>query len=129
MKTATVRLPASAGLETILRFARDIEDFYLHDEITFDFGEATFMSPFSMLFLAATLKIFRSRSQTRTIRLVNYEDHTYAAHMGFFKLFGADYGRDVGQSAGSVNYRTITCLRRGDFYEKPTDKYALVFFT
>jgi hypothetical protein len=44
VKTATVRLPASPGLETILRFARDIEDFYLHDEITFDFGEATFMS-------------------------------------------------------------------------------------
>lgn len=38
----------------------------------------------------------------------NYENMPYAAHMGFFRAFGLDFGRKPGEAFGSRNYLPLT---------------------
>jgi len=123
MHQATIKLPAHTDLGTILAFARELDYYASHDRLIIDFGEQRFFTPFTMLFIASKLKFFRIKSPSLKIDFRNYQAHAYLAHMGFFRMCGMDYGRDVGEAFGSGNYLPITCLERKSFYEFPTDWY------
>jgi hypothetical protein len=43
--------------------------------------------------------------------------------MGFFRMFGMDYGREVGEAWGGENYLPITRMERSSFYDSAADKY------
>jgi hypothetical protein len=123
MPEATIRFPAQMDLGHILRFGRELDDYAMHDRLVIDFGERAFFSPFAMLFLAAKLKFLRDRRPELRLDFRNYRGHTYAAHVGFFQMFGLDHGRDIGEAGGSENYLPITCVDRTSFIEDPSDEY------
>lgn len=123
MHEATIRIPARMDLATILGFARELDFYAMHDRLVIDFGERTFFSPFTMLFIASKLKYFRTKNPGLRFEFVNCVDHHYAAHMGFFQMFGVNIGRNVGEAAGSDNYLPLTCLTRQSLYERPDDKW------
>lgn len=123
MHQATIKLPEKMDLPTLLGFARDLDYFVMHDKITLDFGERGFFSPYSMLFLSAKLKYFREKNPNLRFEFKHYKDHPYAAHMGFFKMFGIDHGRNVGEAWGSENYVPITLLKKSDLEVEPSDRF------
>jgi hypothetical protein len=123
MHQATIQFPAKADLAAILRFAKDIDYYAMHDKLTIEFSDETFFSPFAMLFISAKLKSFRTKNPNVAVEFKNYRDHFYPAHMGFFHMCGFDHGREVGTAAGGDNFIPITCLDRESFYELPTDKF------
>ena len=122
MATATVKIPSRMDLASAFDFAKELDYYCFHDSLTIDFSEKTFFAPFSMLLIASKLK-FLSEKYKVNLRSYNYNNHDYLAHMGFFRMFGWNYGRDVGEAWGSQNYLPITKIDRGSFYENPTDKY------
>lgn len=122
MRRATVVLPRT-GLEDLLSWIDELESFAFHDKLTFDVGEPRFFSPFAMLILGTKIKQFRQRYPKVKIDFANFEHHEYLSHMGFFKLCGFEFGRDVGEAFGSETYLPITCIERESLYEGDLDKY------
>ncbi|QTN19090.1 hypothetical protein HZ989_12785 [Brevundimonas sp. AJA228-03] len=106
-----------------MAFARELDYFAGHDELIIDFGKEHFFAPYGMLLLASKLKHFRLRNADLNISFRNYQGHHYPAHMGFFRMFGVDHGREVGEAWGSENYLPITKMVRDDFYEVAHDKF------
>jgi hypothetical protein len=123
MHVANIKFPEKSDLETVLNFAKEFDYLSNHDKVVIDFIADPFMSPFSMLFIAAKIKSFREANPSIIVEAKNNPSTNYPAHMGFFQMFGVHCGRDIGEAWGNGNYIPITCLDRGSFYEAPGDKY------
>ena len=78
-------------------------------QLNFTFEDKFFFDPFAFLFLGLVLKNIREEFGNIS-HFENPEKAGYGANIGFFKLVGFDYGRDVGESEGNENYLPITCL-------------------
>lgn len=119
-----IPLPQNLGHEDIFQFSREIDSF---DEdvnrVVFDMGEQRWFPPFSMTFLSAKLKQLIRANPHIKFSVRNYENHPYPAHMGFFKAFDLDFGKNIGQAFGSKQYLPITSLSRPQLLTKPTDIY------
>lgn len=124
MAGGLVKLPGRMDIGSILGVARTLEYYATRDRIRLQFEDPSFFSPFSMLFIAAKLRSLRSRNKRLTIELKNHECLPYPAHMGFFKMFGCDYGREVGEAWGSENYLPITCLSKSSLYQNASDQWV-----
>jgi hypothetical protein len=68
------------------------------------------VSPFGMLMCSYSLSQFRGAHPHCEFEVVNHEAHTYAAHMGFFRAFGAEFGRAPGEALGSARYLPVTLI-------------------
>lgn len=124
MKRARIRLPHQISSPTIFEFARDLDSLYQHDEVTVDFSGCEFFTPYGMLFMAAKLRSFQARSPDLKIAFAGYREHQYPAHMGFFRMFGFEYGRDLGEAAGGHDYLPLTSVDRADLYEAAGDRFT-----
>lgn len=113
--TVTVTLPRNLKAASICQFGRDLHALPEADEYVFDFGSERWFPPFSMVLLAMQLKRFREQRQDVEFSAVNFENHGYAAHMGFFKAFGLDHGNAPGQASGSSTHVPIQVLERSYF--------------
>lgn len=111
-------------IEGIVNWGRELDYFAMHDQITIDFGEVRFFSPFGMLFFASKIKSFCESNAGTTVQFKNVVQHTYLAHMGFFKCMGIDYGREVGEIEGSNTCIPITKISRAELFVNPKDKYS-----
>lgn len=123
MHQAIIEIPNQRDIQTVLRFAKDLDYYAMHDKITIDFGEKKFISPFAMLFISAKIKYFREKNKSLKVDIKNYRDHSYLAHMGFFHMCGFDHGKEIGEAKGDDNYICITMLNEKSFYETPRDEY------
>ena len=63
-----------------------------------------------MAYVANEMKRFRQSKAAVLFTALNYKDHTYAAHMGFFQAFGLTHGNTPGQASGSSTYIPLTLL-------------------
>lgn len=63
-----------------------------------------------MAYVANEMKRFRQSKAAVRFTALNYKDHTYAAHMGFFQAFGLTHGNTPGQASGSSTYIPLTLL-------------------
>jgi len=124
MHCAVIPVPSKTDLRTMFEFARDLDYFAMHDRLTFDFGEPRFHSPFSMLFLAAKLKSFRLKNPDLEIHFIRHQAHSYAAHMGFFRMLDVDQSQAVINHSGNEDYLPITCLDRASFYVSEGDRFV-----
>ncbi|MDF8365311.1 hypothetical protein [Achromobacter anxifer] len=79
-------------------------------EYEFDFSRLGTVEPFPMAYVANELKRFRQSKAEAKFSALNYKDHTYAAHMGFFRAFGLQFGKAPGEAAGSSTYIPLTRL-------------------
>ncbi|WP_420337491.1 ATP-binding protein [Roseibium sp.] len=109
-----IKLPNDLSPMSIIRFSKFLKDVEEADEYVFDFGNQRWFPPFSMLYLASTLQDFRNRKYTTPRSSVNHENHSYASHMGFFRSFGLQHGREPGEASGSTTYVPITEVKTID---------------
>lgn len=126
MAEAKIALPDEMTLSNVLKFISHLDKYKKYNRISIDFGTDRFFRPFTMLMIASKLKWISDNNPDAAFEFIHFDSHPYAAHMGFFKMFGMDHGRAVGEARGSEDYLPITCLNRQALYERPTDTHEEV---
>lgn len=124
MVWAQIAIPNRMDTERILYTAQLIDYYSGRDEVRISFEENSFFSPFSLLLIGAKLRDVLQKNPSLRIEVRGHQAQKYAAHMGFFRMFGFDYGRDIGEAWGSENYLPITCVDRSHFYRTKVDRLA-----
>jgi hypothetical protein len=116
----TLALPEKLELHNLLQFGRRLDAVKECDEFILDMGGTRHFPPFPMLFLAAKISEFRVRHPETNIKLLRQELHSYAAHMGFFRAAGFEYGNEVGEARGNARYLPIRSLTRTELVQQDT---------
>lgn len=93
-----------------LEFCCKEYDFKDYSKVNLDVHQMGNVRPFGMLLVSAKLRNIRLNNSHASFSLTGYDNKTYAAHMGFFKSFNADFGKSPGEANGNGNYIPITCL-------------------
>lgn len=107
---SSIRLvaPPQMNLSSALDFSTKIASLPDSPEYEIDFSDVGLVEPFSMLLVASELRKLNQREPEPDITCTGVQRMTYAAHMGFFKAFGLDFGNEPGQAKGSATYLPIT---------------------
>ena len=108
MPSTTIRVPESLTAFTVFPFCKSLQLQRPTDELVFDFSKTKTVEPFGMLVVASEIERCVAAHPEAKFTCKNYENMPYAAHMGFFKAFGLDFGRKPGEAFGSRNYIPLT---------------------
>lgn len=77
-----------------------------------------------MAYVANEMKRFRESKADVRFTALNYKDHTYAAHMGFFQAFGLTHGNTPGQASGSSTYIPLTLLNVAGIQQEAAQRFV-----
>lgn len=121
-----IPVPKSLTSKSLAKFSHDLATVEPSDDYIFDFGDARWFPPFSMLLLAMILKQFKARNKNSTMKARNFEQHTYPAHFGFFQLFGLAHGNRPGDAPGSLDYLPIQQLNIGEIRSEAAESFQEV---
>jgi len=109
-----------AGFACVLRNLPDAAEYEFH------FGGERWFPPFSMLLLSAMLRQFRADRPDARRRAREHENHSYAAHFGFFRSFGLQHGNAPGEAPGSFTYVPISELDVAEIRQEAFDSFQEV---
>lgn len=124
-----VLLPHRLTPAWVSRFGCELHELGPADEFEFDFGQQRWFPPFSMVLLAMHLRRFRERYPETAFYAKNFDNHSYAAHMGFFKTFGLDHGNAPGEASGSSTHIPIQSIKRSELSEQASKAYVEIGYT
>lgn len=101
-----------------------------HSSVCLDFGPLRRTEPLGMLLFAASMKEFReqvrsSRPDLR-FRAIGHEGKHYQAHMGFFRMFGLNFGNMPNEVSGNERYEPIKFLDLKEIEQTAADEYLEV---
>jgi hypothetical protein len=119
-----VKIPHNLPLKNALSFCNGLWNLEHSNHYEFDFKSLGLVEPFTMAYVANELKRFRSTKPSSRFTAKNHENQTYAAHMGFFKAFGLNFGNEPGQAPGSSTYLPLTILNVADLKKEATDSFS-----
>jgi hypothetical protein len=108
MSLLTISVPYALTLHTAFQFCAELEKCTTHDEYVLDFSKTQTIEPFGMLLISSEIQRCISINKGSKFSCTNYNHMTYAGHMGFFKAFGLDFGKNPGQANGGKNYIPMT---------------------
>jgi len=108
MPSTIIRVPENLTAFTVYPFCKLLQNQRPTEELVFDFSKTKTVEPFGMLVVASEIKQCVAAHPEAKFTCKNYERMPYAAHMGFFKAFGLDFGREPGEAFGSRNYIPLT---------------------
>lgn len=114
LPSATLTLPKRLDLEGALCAVSALRGLPAVERYRLDFSDMKFVEPFGMLFFATILRQFRRSNSEARFVADGYKQHNYAAHMGFFKVFGLGFGKEPGEAPGNAQYIPITSLAISD---------------
>lgn len=102
-----VKTTRNNGNYEALKIASEISAIDLpHSEtITFDFTEYNENYPFSNLIIANSINNFKKRNKNE--RFLKPYRGTYLKHMGFYNMFGANYGNRMGEAESNCQHVPI----------------------
>lgn len=118
-----VKIPQNLSLTNALNFCNRLWDLEHSDKYAFNFVNLKFIEPFTMAYVANELKRFRKTKSESEFVALNHQDNTYAAHMGFFRAFGLNWGNEPGQASGSSTYLPLTILKVAELQREAADSY------
>ncbi len=101
-------VPSSLGLRDLFEFTRKLDDLPEEGNLTIDFGQMGHAGPFALLFISTKINQLRHARPELKIHPRHYSQHSYFAHMGFFKACGIDFGKEPGATSGSDRYISVT---------------------
>ena len=90
------------------RFSDDLAKLLDVDEIEFDFADVGFATPGWMVAIGSALRQFREGRQPGRQKAINYQQLTYAAHAGFFQLFGMKFGKQLNTANSTERFIPVT---------------------
>lgn len=108
-----LKIPQNLSLINAINFCNRLWKLEKDNVYEFDFRQLGKVEPFTMAYVANELKRFSSVN-LGTCSAINFEDHSYAAHMGFYKAFGLQHGKEPGEATGSSTYIPLTILKVED---------------
>lgn len=106
----TIKVPNALTPFTVFSFSRELQKVPSNQEVVFDFSATTTVEPFGMLVVASEIAQWSLNRLRGGIVCRRFEHMTYAGHMGFFKSFGQDFGKQPGEALGSASYIPLTYL-------------------
>lgn len=109
-----VTLPQNLSLLNALNFCNRLWLIEPDDRVVFDCARLAHVEPFTMAYVAAEISRFGKSHPETSLVFENFEHHTFAAHMGFFKAAGWNHGNDPGEAKGSATYIPLTILKVND---------------
>lgn len=121
-----VNVPQNLSLKNALNFCNRLWQLDHSEEYIFDFKNLDHIEPFTMAYVSNEIKRFRQTKQQSQFKAANHENKSYAAHMGFFKAFGLQFGNSPGQAKGSNDYIPITILQVSDLQAEATQESVYV---
>ncbi|PIK80035.1 MULTISPECIES: hypothetical protein [unclassified Pseudomonas] len=107
---ARIALPQNLSLTEAINFCNRLWETPSDTRYEFDFHRMGMVEPFTMAYVANELKRFRRSREEAHFTALNFHNHTYPAHMGFFQAFGLKHGNAPGQASGSSTYIPLTLL-------------------
>jgi hypothetical protein len=79
-----------------------------------------------MLLVASKIREFYKKYPNIRINDVNFEHHTYPAHMGYFQCVNQEYGKRPGEAFGCCNYVPITYISLKELRDASAERFLLV---
>lgn len=122
MTRKTIKVPAELTIGTTFDFCKALKELDTHDEYVFDFEQTRTVEPLGMLLVSSEIRRCRAQRQDARFSCSNFRHMTYAGHMGFFKAFGLDFGKDPGEAAGGRTYIPLTILESEALEREAADK-------
>ena len=104
-----IALPSKLNLMNTIKFCNDMWALEPAEEYIFDFQNLSFTEPFTMAYVSLELKRFSQLNKGKC-SASNFEHLEYQSHMGFFRAFGLNHGKEPGEAPGSSTYLPITIL-------------------
>jgi hypothetical protein len=123
MDSRRIAIPDNLSIQGLADFSWQLRRIQEYDQYQFDFGRQRWFPPFSMLLLSRQLRHFVDRYPGAKFTVSNHRNHPYAAHMGFFRSFGLDFGNEPGEAAGSSTYVPLTDLQFDDLKAEAAARY------
>lgn len=109
-----IKVPQNLSLKNALNFCNRLWQLEHSEEYVFNFINLGTVEPFTMAYVANELRRFRNSKPQSRFSASDHENKTYAAHMGFFKAFGLNFGNEPGEASGSNTYLPLTILNVAD---------------
>lgn len=126
LESHTVYLPRRLTLESTIQFANKLHEVPESKEYVLDFQLVGRIEPYAMLFLSSEIQRWRSRFPYSTFVIQNHQSKSYAAHMGFFKAFGCDFGKMPGEAMGSSRYLPVSIWNAEELRKGAAENYEAV---
>ncbi|WP_242929044.1 hypothetical protein [Pontibacter vulgaris] len=121
LENKIIRVPQHLYFEDTINFVNSFSSIREEKNYVFDFKETSIFDPFSLLYVSHELEVFKAENPTSNFYARNFSHLTYAAHMGFFKSFGLDFGKEPGEAVGSNSYWPIEVLYVNEIKERAQD--------
>lgn len=118
--------PKSLSLRDALDFCNTLSELNETESYVIDFGKTRAVEPCGMLMVSIELGELVGRLGESSISLQKFRHMGYAAHMGFFKAFGFDFGKSPGEAPGGKNYIPLTILSTGAIKREALESYREV---
>lgn len=126
MESHTVYLPRRLTLESTIEFANELHILPQAKRYILDFQHVGRIEPYAMLFLSSEMQRLRRRYPESIFTVQNHQSKTYAAHMGFFKAFGCDFGKNPGEATGSSRYLPVSIWSSEKLRKEAAENYEAV---
>jgi len=107
MNEIAIKVPRYLIFERTIDFVNSFKDSWTNGHYVFDFELLKTIDPFSLLYLSSELRTFKLKNPDCEFSAKNFQHCTYAAHMGFFKAFGLDFGKLPGEAKNNNRYIPI----------------------
>lgn len=104
----SIDVPQADSLERLFKFGESLDAIPSDDHYEFNFGGVHFATPAWMILIGDALRQFRGRHPDARRTARDYRHLDYAAHAGFFRYFGMQFGRDAGAAATSERFIPLT---------------------
>ena len=119
-----IKVPQNLSLNNALNFCNRLWHLEEAEHYEFNFQNLGLVEPFSMAYVANELKRYRNSKPSARFTGANYKNNSYAAHMGFFKAFGLDFGNKPGEASGSSTYLPLTIIEVVDLKKQAEEQFS-----
>jgi hypothetical protein len=117
MEKHIIIVPKYLVFEETISFINSFKTLPESKDYIFDFKLLSRIDPFSILFLSSELKLLKKNNPESSFHAKNYQHCSYAAHMGFFKSFGLDFGKSPGEANNNNRYIPLKIYAVADIKE------------
>ena len=115
-------LPHTLDLPAALDFSLTSSQIEEGEEFVFDFSKTKRVEPFPMLLVSSEINRLVNRFPHAKKSCENFQNMTYAGHMGFFKAFGFDFGKRPGEAKGGPRYLPMTIYDCAELKKSAAEK-------
>lgn len=122
MNEHTIAIPTLWGTEGLLKWGSALFSSPRANRYYIDFKNLGWMEPFPLLFLSSNILRFKTMHQGSEFLPKNFQQHTYAAHMGFFSSLSIDFGNKPGEARGRDTYLPINILSIRDLQKQAANE-------